>query len=215
MNYSNNNDNILLTQYVANADEQILNKLLEKYYPIIYGYTYSKVKEEAITSDITQQVLEKLYASLKKNKVENIRYFTLSITKNTIIDHFRKAKFEKSSKEKFSNNLETIVENQAEIRLSGELDRDRTENQLLECIDQLPTNQRECIKYFYFEELSYKEIAERSSFSFNEIKSYIQIFYFLSCEYLVGLTRAAVHLRKEKNLDYNKLSKFYSIVNKV
>lgn len=174
MNYSNNNDNILLTQYVANADEQILNKLLEKYYPIIYGYTYSKVKEEAITSDITQQVLEKLYASLKKNKVENIRYFTLSITKNTIIDHFRKAKFEKSSKEKFSNNLETIVENQAEIRLSGELDRDRTENQLLECIDQLPTNQRECIIYFYFEELSYKEIAERSSFSFNEIKSYIQ-----------------------------------------
>lgn len=46
-------------------------------------------------------------------------------------------------------------------------------------------------------------------------KEEIQIFYFLSCEYLVGLTRAAVHLSKEKNLDDNKLSKFYSIVNQL
>lgn len=110
MNYSNNNDNILLTQYVANADEQILNKLLEKYYPIIYGYTYSKVKEEAITSDITQQVLEKLYASLKKNKVENIRYFTLSFTEINDLKilprvHFSKLKaLEKKRSKKFYQN---------------------------------------------------------------------------------------------------------------
>ena len=43
-----------------------------------------------------------------------------------------------------------------------------------ECLPKLKTNQRLCIELFYLKNKSYQDISTETSFSLNEIKSYIQ-----------------------------------------
>ena len=42
------------------------------------------------------------------------------------------------------------------------------------CMEKLPETQRICVRYFFIEEQSYKEIGENSGFSLKSVKSYIQ-----------------------------------------
>jgi len=42
------------------------------------------------------------------------------------------------------------------------------------CMEKLPENQRQSIDLFYLKEKCYKEIADVTGFSLNEVKSYIQ-----------------------------------------
>ena len=48
------------------------------------------------------------------------------------------------------------------------------ERALRECIDALPERQRVSVNYFFLNELSYKEVEERTGFSSKMVKSFIQ-----------------------------------------
>ena len=43
-----------------------------------------------------------------------------------------------------------------------------------ECMEALPEKQRLCIRYFFMDELSYKEIGQTSGFTLKMVKSFIQ-----------------------------------------
>lgn len=45
---------------------------------------------------------------------------------------------------------------------------------LEECIERLKVEQRDCIRLFYYEGCSYREISERLSVDENKVKSHIQ-----------------------------------------
>ena len=63
-------------------------------------------------------------------------------------------------------------------------DSDKTREELMsdelmrqnihQAIDSLNGEQQICIRLFYIEERSYKEIMERTNFSFEQVKSYVQ-----------------------------------------
>lgn len=48
------------------------------------------------------------------------------------------------------------------------------EQALEECLEALPENQRLCVRYFYLEERSYREIEQVAGFSLKTVKSCIQ-----------------------------------------
>ena len=50
----------------------------------------------------------------------------------------------------------------------------RQEKALQECMEALPEKQRLCIRYFFMDELSYKEIGQTSGFTLKMVKSFIQ-----------------------------------------
>lgn len=43
-----------------------------------------------------------------------------------------------------------------------------------ECVEALPTEQKNCIKWFYYEDRSYKEIAEIEKLPLGKVRSHIQ-----------------------------------------
>ena len=47
-------------------------------------------------------------------------------------------------------------------------------SELLRCIDKLSSQQSICINLMYLDDKSYKEIADITGFSLNEVKSHIQ-----------------------------------------
>ena len=68
--------------------------------------------------------------------------------------------------------LYTCIRNNClmEIRKKSE----NREESLRECVESLPEKQRISVKYFFFDELSYKEVEERTGFSLKMVKSFIQ-----------------------------------------
>jgi RNA polymerase sigma factor (sigma-70 family) len=53
-------------------------------------------------------------------------------------------------------------------------DKETVMRSLEECMEQLTENQKKAIQLFYLSEKCYKEIADTTGFSLNEVKSYIQ-----------------------------------------
>ena len=45
---------------------------------------------------------------------------------------------------------------------------------LNKCIDELKSEQKECVKLFYLEEKCYQEITDATNFELKKVKSYIQ-----------------------------------------
>ncbi|HXC06731.1 MAG TPA: sigma factor-like helix-turn-helix DNA-binding protein, partial [Bacteroidia bacterium] len=62
---------------------------------------------------------------------------------------------------------------------------------LKKAIDQLNTEQRECISLFYLQEKSYKEVADMTGYSLLEVKSFLQN----GKRNLKGLLNQTVHER--------------------
>jgi RNA polymerase sigma-70 factor (ECF subfamily) len=61
-------------------------------------------------------------------------------------------------------SLHPVIEDEKEVNL----------NKMDECLKKLAEQQKICVELFYLEEKCYKEIADLTRFSMNEVKSYIQ-----------------------------------------
>ena len=54
------------------------------------------------------------------------------------------------------------------------LGRDVKEKEMHQCLEKLPENQQKCIKLFYLDNFSYKEIADQQQIEINKVRSFIQ-----------------------------------------
>jgi RNA polymerase sigma factor (sigma-70 family) len=54
------------------------------------------------------------------------------------------------------------------IRLENQLEK------LQDAVTRLSEEQKQCIELFYFKQKSYKEVADLTGYSVNEVKSYLQ-----------------------------------------
>jgi RNA polymerase sigma-70 factor (ECF subfamily) len=148
-------DDSMLTkgaQSGISADFGVLyDRYFEKIYRFIYYKTFSKETAEDITSDVFHKAYERLH-SFDAGK-GTFSQWIYRIARNAVIDHYRTVKKTVPIEDAFDLGEEdrTIEEHDALIAL----DRVR------EFMKTLTPRQREIITLRVWEELSYKEIAER------------------------------------------------------
>ena len=122
-------------------------------------------------------VFEKVMINLKTTDVQSFSNWLFIITKNECNQHLRKhsntvkkmtewGDFQKKS----SNN----VENGPLEHLLIEEQDNKTRYVIQEAMDQLSQEQRTCVQLFYYEDKSYREIADETGYSDKEVKSYLQ-----------------------------------------
>ena len=162
-------DNILIQQYL-NGDNDSFEILLTKYKQLIYSFIYSKIKDRNIADDVFQDTFIKVIQTLKKGKYNEEGRFVswvMRIAHNLIIDHFRRQQrmpmydtydheqdvFYRLSEP--SKNIEDMI-------IDSQIKSDITALML-----ELPENQYEVLKIRLFQDMSFKEIAERTNVSIN------------------------------------------------
>ena len=72
------------------------------------------------------------------------------------------------------NTPEKFVEIWDELHLNHEQDNEKRLVALTQALTQLSSEQRTCVELMYFENKSYKEIADITGMDMNKIKSHIQ-----------------------------------------
>ena len=165
-------DSLLISQYI-NGNEQALAKLIEKHQKELFTFIFYKVMDEELANDFFQDTFIKIITKLKENKYTEEDKFILwakRIASNLIIDHFRiKSRYIKISESSYEDEdfsiFDTIKE--TEDNIEDLLILQQINKDLHNIISYLPDNQQEIIKMRFYDELSFKEIAELTNTSIN------------------------------------------------
>lgn len=128
--------------------------LYEKYIDKVYGFIFHKVLHKETAEDITSETflkaLEKLHTYDSKKGAFSTWIF--QIARNTIIDHFRSFREEKDIDDIWDIDSGTDLPTQIDIRLTHE--------KLQTHLQLLTVEQREILMMRFWQDMTYREIAE-------------------------------------------------------
>lgn len=160
----------MLVKLYENGNNEAFEVLLLRYKSKVYTYIYLIVHNRELAEDIFQDTFIKAINTIQQGRyVETGRFLAWinRIAHNLIIDHFRREKNENTFS---SDGLEYDLVNNA--KLSEKSVEDTISNEQVLCdvvnlVNYLPESQQEVVRMRFFEDLSFKEIAEKTDVSIN------------------------------------------------
>jgi RNA polymerase sigma factor, sigma-70 family len=165
-------DSCLISQY-QKGDEQALEKLIQKHQQDLFSFIFYKVKDEDLANDFFQDTFIKIIIKLKEGKYTEEDKFILwakRIASNLIIDHFRaKSRHIIVSETSYMDDEFSIFDTikETDFNVEEQLILSQIHEDLKNIIVFLPENQQEIIKMRFYDELTFKEIAELTNTSIN------------------------------------------------
>ena len=167
--YSNWTDDELLKQFVRTSNQELLGQLYSRYVPLVYGLCLKYLQQIEDAEDAVINIYEELVRKIPNYQIDNFKTWLYSVVKNHCLQILRKEKnrtFEEISIQSVeSDDFEHLID----VSESKE-----KEEALNYCLDTLSDEQRQCISHFFFDDLSYMDIVEKTGFALNKVKSYIQ-----------------------------------------
>ena len=165
-------DSKLIANY-QNGDEQALATLIERHQRELFSFIFYKVLDEELANDFFQDTFIKIILKLKEGKYAEKDKFILwakRIASNLIIDYFRvKSKYIKVSDTSYEDEEFSIFDTikETEDNIEDRLILNQIHDDLKNIMSLLPENQQEIIKMRFYDELTFKEIAELTNTSIN------------------------------------------------
>jgi RNA polymerase sigma factor, sigma-70 family len=165
-------DSRLIANY-KNGDEQALATLIERHQRELFSFIFYKVLDEELANDFFQDTFIKIILKLKEGKYAEEDKFILwakRIASNLIIDYFRvKSKYIKVSDTSYEDEEFSIFDTikETEDNIEDQLILNQIHSDLKNIMSLLPENQQEIIKMRFYDELTFKEIAELTNTSIN------------------------------------------------
>ncbi|HWZ04536.1 MAG TPA: sigma-70 family RNA polymerase sigma factor [Mucilaginibacter sp.] len=157
----------LLNSYRESGDLSVLGQLFEKQMPLIYGVCLKYLKDEELAKDAVMGIFEELIVKAKQHDIKQFRSWLYVLSRNYCLMQLR------SGKKMEMVNLDDFMEFTPVLHPDTD-NREAALKALEWCMEKLPANQKQSINLFYFNEKCYKEIADSTGFSLNDVKSYIQ-----------------------------------------
>lgn len=162
-------DDMLVARY-SEGDNKAFDELLARYQSKIYNYILFTVRSQEVAEDLFQETFMKAIVTIQQGRYAADGRFGSWLTRiahNLVIDTFRTER-----------NENTISNDECEVDLLNDADLcdDNVETQMVNdqtlvdvrrLVDALPTNQREVVYMRYYQDLSFKEIAEITGVSIN------------------------------------------------
>jgi RNA polymerase sigma-70 factor (ECF subfamily) len=162
-------DDMLVARY-SKGDNKAFDELLARYQSKLFNYIYFIVRSQEIAEDIFQETFVKAITTIQQGRYTASGKFGAWLTRiahNMIIDGFRQER-----------NENTISNDETEVDLLNNVDLcdDNIETQMVNeqtlsdvrrLVDALPDSQREVVYMRFYQDLSFKEIAEITGVSIN------------------------------------------------
>ena len=162
-------DDALVTLYLE-GNNSAFDILLERHKERLFNYIFFIVHSKEVAEDIFQETFVKAIVTLQQGRYTNDGKFAAWITRiahNLVIDQFRVERNENTV-----SNDDTEVDLLNDAKLSeGNIENQLVNDQVLKdvrmLIDELPDCQREVVFMRYYQDMSFKEIADITGVSIN------------------------------------------------
>ena len=162
-------DDMLVVRY-SEGDNKAFDELLNRYQSKLFNYIYFIVRSQELAEDFFQETFVKAIMTIQQGRYTANGKFGAWLTRiahNLIIDGFRQER-----------NENTVSNDETEVDLFNDADLcdDNIEMQMMNeqtlcdvrrLVDALPDNQREVVYMRFYQDLSFKEIADITGVSIN------------------------------------------------
>lgn len=162
-------DDMLVIRY-SEGDNKAFDELLNRYQSKLFNYIYFIVRSQEMAEDFFQETFVKAIMTIQQGRYTANGKFGAWLTRiahNLIIDGFRQER-----------NENTVSNDETEVDLLNDADLcdDNIEMQMMNeqtlcdvrrLVDALPDNQREVVYMRFYQDLSFKEIADITGVSIN------------------------------------------------
>jgi len=163
-------DEKLVAKYKKTSDLYFVSELFQRYTNLIVAVNSKYLKSKEDIEDATMQVFEVLIEDLKKHEVRNFKAWLYSVVKNNSL------KYKKAASNYVLQENDAIFSDN-DFNKEDVEEKEKLEIQLVQLEDklnELKEDQRMCLKLFYLENRSYKEIVDMTGFDLMSVKSNIQ-----------------------------------------
>ena len=139
-----------------------ITTIYNEYHDKVMGYINARLHSRADAEDLCQDVFIKVHAKLDTFDPEkaSVSTWVFTITRNTVIDHFRRTKPTEELDENLSDNIE----------LDEGLLNSETLSELAAALKRLPEQMRDIIVLRYYDGKPLTEIAELMNLSYGAVK---------------------------------------------
>lgn len=162
-------DEELLKRYCDSGELEYFVEAYKRYMPLVYGVALKYLKRPEDAQDAVMQLFEELVVKIKEVEIQSFKAWLYTCIRNNCLMEIRKR-----SKNLSVSLDDSFMEFCDDFHLTVVSESENREESLRECVESLPEKQRISVKYFFFDELSYKEVEERTGFSLKMVKSFIQ-----------------------------------------
>jgi RNA polymerase sigma factor (sigma-70 family) len=149
----------------------MIDELIKQYYGDIFKWSFAKTKKRSDAEDLTQEIILQIIKSFSKNIIiEDKEKYIWKIAYFTWCNRAKEYSFE--------NNIifnETILNNQKDntIDIEKTIEFYEIKETLNIIIDSFKNIMKECVRLYYFEDLSVKEVGLRLSIKESLVKYYL------------------------------------------
>lgn len=170
-----NNLNVMTDEELAmdyvNGNNRAFDELLFRHQSKLFSYILFVVRDREIADDLFQETFVKVITKLQEGKYSPSGKFSawmMRIAHNVIMDLYRGLKVQKIVDTSDDNDLSNISTNDF---YSMDIESQYVNAQVLKDVKKLmnflPASQREVVYMRYYQQLSFKEIAEMTNVSIN------------------------------------------------
>ena len=162
-------DDVLVTLYLE-GNNSAFDVLLNRHKDRLFNYIFFIVRSKEVAEDIFQETFVKAIVTLQQGRYTNDGKFAAWITRiahNLVIDQFRNERNENAIS---NDEMEYDLLNDARLS-EGTIENRMVNEQVLAdvrmLVDELPDYQREVVFMRYYQDLSFKDIADITGVSIN------------------------------------------------
>lgn len=190
-----NRDYQLDISSLRKGEKKAYEEVYNEFFGILYHLCLQYLHNETVAEEIVQDTFLKLWEIRETlNDRINIRNFLYTITKNNCLNFLRNQKISLKHQENMKY-LEMQFNYEALEKLGNYLQFEELRSKIDEAISRLPSEVIETFKLSRFEELSYREIADKQGISIKtvearitkalrilrvELKDYLYLIYLIS-----------------------------------
>jgi RNA polymerase sigma-70 factor (ECF subfamily) len=162
-----NNDQPYIER-VLKGDANSFAFLVDKYKDMVFSLALKVMKNREEAEEVSQDTFIKAYRSLKHFKGDSkFSTWLYKIAYHNCMDRVKKI-----SRKYNTDTIDEVVENKitATEDVLQTIERQERAEIIKACLDELPEDERSILWFFYFEELSLKEITKVTDYSENNVK---------------------------------------------
>jgi RNA polymerase sigma-70 factor (ECF subfamily) len=163
-------DEALALLYVG-GDNRAFDELLARNQQKLYNYILFVVRDPEQANDVFQETFVKAITKLQEGKYTDSGKFSFWLSRiahNVIMDTFRQTKSEHIVEASEDNDLNKLrTQDLMDLNRENEYVNSQIMQDVRHLMDTLPAPQREVVYMRFYQDLSFKEIAEATGVSIN------------------------------------------------
>lgn len=154
----------------VDGDNKAFNLLLSRNQEKLFTYILFVVRDREMANDMFQETFFKVVSRLQQGKyIANGKFsaWLMRIAHNVIMDWYRQQRAQNIVDAPKENDLSNVGSTLLESSREGELVNNQVMEDVRRMMSHLPASQREVVFMRFYQQMSFKEIAEATGVSIN------------------------------------------------